>query len=119
MPEFNLLFFLLGCLGGLLPDILRAIRNRRKMSLPQYFKKATFWLGTLLLVAVGGLTAWILSAETAKDALIYGFASPQILSQIAGSAAPEGTERGESHPEGSETDKDREVKFDLMKWWRS
>lgn len=112
MPTFNLSLFLLGCLGGLLPDILRLIRNRHKMSIPVYLKKLNFWLGTILLVAVGGLTAWILSAETAKDALIYGFASPQILSQLAASTRSERVERGEN-------DREREAPFNLLKWWDS
>lgn len=112
MPAFNLSLFLLGCLGGLLPDILRLIRNRHKIRIPTYLGKLNFWMGTILLVAVGGLTAWILSAETAKDALIYGFASPQILSQLAASARLERVERGVN-------DQTREVQFNLLKWWDS
>lgn len=112
MPAFNSSLFLLGCLGGLLPDILRLIRNRRKIKIPAYLRTLNFWVGTILLVAVGGLTAWILSAETAKDALIYGFASPQILSQLAVSARSERVERG-----GGE--KERDTSFSLLKWWDS
>lgn len=112
MPAFNSSLFLLGCLGGLLPDILRLIRNRHKIKIPAYLRTLNFWVGTILLVAVGGLTAWILSAETAKDALIYGFASPQILSQLAASARTERVERGGGEEE-------RDTSFSLLKWWDS
>lgn len=112
MPAFNLPLFLLGCLGGLLPDILRLIRNRHKIRIPTYLRKLNFWLGTILLVGVGGLTAWVLSAETAKDALIYGFASPQILSQLAAAARVERVERGVREWEN-------ETPFNLLKWWSS
>ncbi len=112
MPAFDLPLFLFGCLGGLLPDVLRIIRNRRKIRLPNYLRKLNFWLGTLLLVGVGGLTAWILSAETAKDALIYGFASPQILSQLAASVQTGRVERGMNEEAG-------EFSFGLLQWWGS
>lgn len=109
MPDFITSVFVLGCLGGLLPDILRIIRNRNKPHLPTYLRKGNFWLGVLLLMAIGGITAWILEAKTAKDALIYGFASPQILSHLAASARGE---RGEK-----ETASQKDSSFSLMNWW--
>jgi len=85
MPAFSLPIFLVGCLGGVLPDILRIIRNRLDPNLPAYLKSINFWVGLVLLVLLGGATAWILEAASAKDALVYGFASPQIISQLVGS----------------------------------
>ena len=136
MPTFDLPFFLLGCLGGLMPDILRLIRNRHKVDIPKYLSTFNFWLGTILLVGVGGLTAWLLNAETAKDALIYGFASPQLLSQLAASATPERVERGindqmliELLPQNDmktrtllqriNATKMIDTSFNLMRWWGS
>ena len=113
MPAFNLGLFLLGCLGGLLPDILRIIRNRYKVNVEAYFKNLNFWLGTLLLVVIGGLTAWVMSTQTAKDALIYGYASPQILSQLAASVRTEPVERGVSDARPTAPP------FSLLKWWGS
>ena len=40
----------------------------------------------VILVLIGGATAWILGATSAKDALIIGYTSPQIISQLVGSA---------------------------------
>ena len=111
MPEFNLPFFLLGCVGGLLPDILRIIRNRYKTKLPVYLKNPNFWISIVLLVGVGGLTAWILNSLSAKDALIYGYASPQVLSQLASSVRSERVERGVEETEGRPSN--------LLKYWAS
>jgi hypothetical protein len=85
MPEFQLSFFLLGCLGGVLPDLLRIARNRYKSGLNNYLKSLNFWGGLVILILIGGVTAWILNASSAKDALIIGYTSPQIISQLVGS----------------------------------
>lgn len=113
MPEFQLSFFLLGCLGGILPDILRIIRNKDKGTIPDNFKKLGFWLGFVLQIGVGGLTAWILNSTTAKDALIYGYAAPQVLSQLAGALKTERVERKVG-------DRPAEPRpFKLLNWWSS
>ena len=113
MPEFQLSFFLLGCLGGVLPDILRLIRNKDKGNIPDYLKKGGFWLGLVLQVGVGGLTAWILSSTTAKDALIYGYAAPQVLTQLASALKSERVERVVSETTAAPR------KFNLLSWWGS
>lgn len=88
MPTFTLAIFLIGCLGGLLPDILRLIKNRYNPTLPPYLSKSYFWIGLGLQVLVGGLTAWLFEAETAKYAVVFGYAAPQFLSQlVAGTLA--------------------------------
>lgn len=107
----NSVNFLLGCLGGLLPDLLRIIRNRYEVNLPAYFKNFNFWLGFVLLVLVGGVTAWILKPEQVKDAIIYGYASPAILSQLAASASPPQVEKDVRDV--------KETVFKLLGWWRS
>ena len=86
MPEFQLSFFLLGCLGGVLPDLLRIARNRYDKGLGVYLKSLNFWVGLVILILIGGATAWIFDASSAKDALIIGYTSPQIISQLVGSA---------------------------------
>jgi hypothetical protein len=110
MPIFNLGFFLIGCLGGIVPDILRIIRNKYKADIPEYLKNVNFWLSIVCSVIVGGLTAWISGAGTAKDALIIGYASPSILAQLAAGIIPEQKERGLREI--------KEAPRRLLDWWR-
>jgi hypothetical protein len=105
--EFNLSMFLLGCAGGLLPDVLRLVRNRYNKKFGGYLKRIQFWVGLVLLVAVGGLTVWILHATTIKDALIYGFAAPEILSKLLSEAVTP----------GSDVVTKGGGKFKIPKWW--
>jgi hypothetical protein len=104
MPGFNPIMFLFGCIGGLLPDVLRLIRNRYTNKLEAYLKEGQFWIGVALLVAIGGLVAWILQAQTIKDALIFGFAAPELLSRLVSEAVKSGKTRGK-------------VQFKLRQWW--
>lgn len=108
MPNFVLGLFLLGCLGGAVPDLLRIIKNRYKANLPKYLRSANFWIGLVILIGIGGLTAWILEATTAKDALLYGYAAPQILSSLAGSFIGTHTDRGAPDPSKPPS---------LPQWW--
>jgi hypothetical protein len=57
-----------GCLGGLLPDVLRLIGLRYKGA-PHYLKEWFFWFSLILLVAVAGLTAYLLSPTRIIDAI--------------------------------------------------
>ena len=111
MSQFNLTLFLLGCVGGLLPDALRIIRNRYKKNIPAYLKRLNFWLGVMLWAAIGGLVAWVLGATQAKDALIFGYAAPQLLSQLGAEAWAQlqPADRGAKGPED----------FSLPIWWAS
>ncbi len=110
MPAFDLSLFLFGCLGGVFPEVLRIIRNMHSEDVLSYLAKWQFWLGVVLLIIVGGVTAWVMTAASDKDALVYGYASPQILSQLAGAVAPEPPpHQGPG----------RKPEFNLFKWWRS
>lgn len=106
MPLFNLTYVILGCIGGILPEALRIIKNMHNEELPSYLKRLSFWLGFLLMIIIGGFAAWIFEAENIKEALIYGFAAPEFFSKLA-SKKPESTDR-------AATDK---VKFSLREWW--
>ena len=112
MPPFQLSFFLLGCLGGLMPDALRIAKNRYEPTLPAYLGQGNFWLGVALLVGIGGLAAWMLSAQTAKDALIFGYAAPQLFSQLVAGTTAE-------RPERIERTSVEKVPFALARWWAS
>jgi hypothetical protein len=96
----------LGCVGGLIPDVIRIVKNRHKNRVLGYLKHFNFWLGLLLLIALGGFAAWLLGAEKAKEALAYGYAAPELISRVlAGSADP--ADRGD------------ESAFSLLKWWKT
>jgi hypothetical protein len=72
----------LGCLGGMLPDIIRIIKNRYQAELPDYLWHGNFWLGFFFLVFLGGLAAWLGAAKEYKDALAFGFAAPEFVSRL-------------------------------------
>jgi len=103
MPPFNLDFFLLGVFGGALPDIIRIIKGRYEKKFPEYLKYPGFWAGFVLLIALGGLAAWLLGADNVKTALALGFSAPEIFSRLA------------SRSDGP--DQDREAPFKLRDWW--
>jgi hypothetical protein len=124
MPAFNFSFFLVGCLGGLLPDALRLARNRYEVKVADYLKSVNFWLGVLMLALVGGLTVWIFGLTSAKDALIYGYAAPAVISQLVASITPNAPEqqaiRGAAPiPVRGMAPATAQNKVNLLKWWRS
>jgi hypothetical protein len=98
-----------GCVGGLFPDILRFVKGRYEKP-GEFYKYWNFWLGLFLLVALGGLAAWLAGATDVKGALAYGFAAPEVIaklfSQQGGSAA---VDRGEAL--------DTQDGFSLRRWW--
>jgi len=86
MPAFDPTLFLLGCIGGLLPDLLRIYRNKNEPDLPAYLKTGGFWLRLAISVVLGGLVVWVLDIRAARDALATGYGAPQLISQIVGGA---------------------------------
>jgi hypothetical protein len=123
MPAFDVSYFLLGCLGGVLPDALRLARNRYETEVLDYLKRLNFWLGLLMLALVGGLTAWIFGLTSAKDALIYGYAAPAVISQLVASIAPGGSDQptvrgGAVGAARSMAPAAGKGELNLLKWWR-
>jgi len=97
MPELKWILIAFGCIGGLLPDILRIIQNRYELTLPAYLKSGMFWLSLILLTFIGGFSAWLLAAGDVKQALAYGFGAPEIISKLLGKIAgpvDRGVDRG-------------------------
>jgi hypothetical protein len=111
MPEVHWSIIAFGCVGGLLPDILRVIQNRHDPSRLKYLTKLGFLIGLVFLVVLGGFLCWLLGANDIKQALAYGFGGPEILSKMVGGiagSADRGVDRGaERGPVG------------LFTWWRS
>lgn len=99
----DLSLVLVGCIGGLLPEVLRLVRARHDRRLPKYLGYLGFWLGVILMSLLGGLASWVLGAQGLKDALAYGFAAPEIFSRLSATTA---------------TDVDRGAgEFRLRTWW--
>ena len=107
MPTFNLPVFILGCVGGLLPDALKIIKNRYESTLKKYLKTPQFWVGFLLLVGLGGLIAWLFGATGAKEALLFGYAGPQLLERAVGLFLQQPPDRAEAAERG----------ITLRTWW--
>jgi hypothetical protein len=76
-----------GCLGGVLPDVLRLIGERYKGA-PLYLKQWFFWFSLLLLVGVAGLATWLLAPSRIVDAVAIGFSAPEMLSNALGARKP-------------------------------
>jgi hypothetical protein len=103
MTRETFLIIAFGCIGGLLPDVLRLIKARHETP-PGYFKNAMFYVGVMLLVALGGFAAWLLGAGDYKEAVAYGFTAPELISKLGADKNPD---RGDEVPGG----------FSLRKWW--
>jgi hypothetical protein len=85
MMDWSNHYWIYGCLGALLPDVTRIIRDRFQASIP-YFSYAPFWIGLALMVALGGGLALGLKADSVQEALAYGFSGPEIVTRLL--AAP-------------------------------
>jgi hypothetical protein len=72
-----------GCVGGVLPDVVRLIKGRFG-DIPGYLKSPMFWVGLVLLVALGGFVSWLGTAKEVKEALAFGYAGPEGLSRLLG-----------------------------------
>ena len=93
-----------GCVGGVLPDLVRFIKGRYKDT-PDYLKSPMFWVGLLLLIGLGGFVAWLGGAKEVKEALAYGYGGPEVLSRLLS-------------VKGSDGDADRGAgEFRLLKAW--
>lgn len=117
MPLFNLSLFLLGCLGGLLPDVLRLIKARFDKDVLIYLKTFKYWASLILLAGVGGLVTWLLGAQKVADAIAYGFAAPEIIEKLAASAKPGQSDTRRRNRDSSEPVEEKAAKFQLRSWW--
>lgn len=102
---------LYGCIGGLIPDTLRFIKNRHRKSFPRYFSYPRFWVGLALLAAAGALTCVVLNPDEVTEALAYGFAAPEILSKLASEEEAK-TFAGPAIGAPASTSR-----FSLRRWW--
>jgi hypothetical protein len=85
---------LLGMVGGILPDAIRFFKERHDPQVPAFVKSPKFWLSLAVGLGLGALAAWLLKAANAKDAVIYGFAAPELLTSLAAGVTAPGADRG-------------------------
>ena len=111
--------FLLGFLGGLIPDLLRMVGSRYEKA-PDYLFRAYFWISLLLLGLIGGGTAlWSLTSQSALspvNALAVGFSAPAIISKLLSTSPP--SPPGGASPGVRGTPPERaSIASKLRSWW--
>jgi hypothetical protein len=84
-----------GAVGGVLPDVIRVVRQRHNEALPPYVKRGSFYVGLALAVALGAAAAALLGANSVAEAVAYGFGAPELLTRLLSSV---GTEAGRTDP---------------------
>ena len=78
-------FILLGCLGGLFPDILRLIKlgPDSDYQAPDYLKKGFSYFVLILQVGLGAFIVYVTNTHYVLQAIVYGYAAPQIFTSLA------------------------------------
>jgi hypothetical protein len=116
--------FTVGCLGGLLGELLKWYTLRESPSLPTYARSVFYWVVTLSMTITGGLLATLYGLDTKNALLILniGLSAPLMVKAMAESVAPTGFRQSE---QGSATGYDMSdapvpvVKasvIDFLKW---
>lgn len=103
----------IGCAAGVVPDLIRFAKARYEASIEDYFKRWNFWVGLLVLVALGGIAAAF--ASTVTQAFIYGYAAPEFFSRLAAKHESDGSPEGnlEAVSEANPTHEE----FSVRRWW--
>jgi hypothetical protein len=99
---------LLGCVGGLLPDLIRLAKNRSQQMLKDDIVNPAFWVSIVIQTLLGGFSAILFSAVDIKQAVAYGFGAPEFISLLASKQLK--SEEDRSAPNLSFLDK-------LRAWW--
>jgi hypothetical protein len=117
----------LGCAGGLIPDLIRVAKSRYETTFQDYLKRPNFWIGLAVLVALGGLAAVIGQVNSVPQALIYGYAAPELFSRIAaehglqpkaeGQAEATAEAQLEAVVESNKQVDPRNDNFNVRRWW--
>jgi hypothetical protein len=105
-------YILCGCVGGLIPDLLRIIKNRYEVKLPVYLSSLNFYIGLVLLIAIGGFSVFLKGSADYIEALAIGYSAPQILSSLLGGVSQKGKEDTKE-----EVRSVNPVKF-ILSWWK-
>lgn len=105
-PE-TMKLLLVGCAGGVIPDLIRFAKSRYDTSIADYLKHWNFWLGLLVLVALGGLAVVFGDPATTTQALALGYAAPEFFSRLVAEQPAKRIEEGVQQPEA----------FSVRRWW--
>jgi hypothetical protein len=85
-----------GAAGGVVPDILRLIRDRHGDQ-PAYLRHWQYYLGLVLMVVIGAVVAWLFAPARTVDAIAYGIAAPSILEGLAADKSKESRLSGDGN----------------------
>jgi len=80
----NWTYFLIGCIGGLIPDLIR-IAKSDLTSMPN-FRDPRYWIQALVLILLGGVAGVL--AKSTQEALAFGYSAPEILSRLGAQQTP-------------------------------
>lgn len=94
----------LGCVGGVLPDVLRIIAARYDGP-PNYLRSSFFWFGLVLLVVLGGAATMLVQPKGTIEALAVGFGAPEIITKLLARPGDRGAGTGGS------------LSANLRSWW--
>lgn len=109
--QANWMYVAVGCLAGLLPDILRFVKERHNAPAMTYLSTWQFWVGVLLLVLLGGVAAALAKAATMLQAVAYGYAAPEFISRLVSEQGPPSDKNG---PRPAAV---APQSFSLRQWW--
>lgn len=76
----------LGCVGALLPDLIRIAKSHNDPSLPAFLKTGHFAISLAAMVILGGVAAMLFEPDRPMEALAFGYGGPELLSRVL--AAP-------------------------------
>ncbi|MEA2439881.1 MAG: hypothetical protein QOH76_1305 [Thermoleophilaceae bacterium] len=97
----NTSLWVFGCLGGLLPMLIRIVKSATSPTLPDFFKQWWVIPATLVSGFLGGLTASLINLDEAAKlsggslkftTLLVGYAAPSILANFGGTVATLGSQ---------------------------
>ncbi len=76
-------FLTYAIIGGLIPDIIRIIKNRYG-ALPDYLKNLNFYIGLVLMVGLGVFAVYLKQPADKIEAIAIAFSAPQVVSSLLG-----------------------------------
>ena len=108
-----------GIFGGLLPEVIRIVKNMYNPHFPDFYKHWMFWLGLIFHAALGGILVYLLIQSgkelTALDSLVYGYVAPSVIASLA---AKIGKTKSKDNNDIQISKEDSKIEqFELRKWW--
>lgn len=91
---------LIGCslLGALLPDVIRIIKNKDNVDIPEFLKHPNFWLSLSLLIIISIVANLLASPKTVQEAIAFAYGAPEFLSKILSGKTSDGSGGPPSSP---------------------